>query len=206
HVRAHDDGTATIGAGATLIQVAGGLAPAGVMIPGGTCGSVGIAGLTLGGGQGVTGRRFGLTCDSLRGATVVTADGRILRCDASTHPDLFWALRGGGGGNFGVVTSFHFKTHALERITLFGLTWPWSRAADVLDAWQSWAPAAAHELWSSCRIRWIPSSGASVSVGGAWTGPPSQLSTILDRFIGHVGAAPTSRATNTTAYLDAALS
>jgi len=206
HVRPHPDGTASVGAGATLIQVSGGLAPAGVMVPGGTCGSVGISGLTMGGGQGVTGRRFGLTCDSLIGATVVTADGRTIRCDDSTDADLFWALRGGGGGNFGVVTSFRFKTHSLDRITLFNLSWSWSAAADVLDAWQRWAPTAAHELWSSCRVRWTPSTGASISVGGAWTGAPSSLATVLGRFIGDVGRAPTSRTTTTMAYLDAALS
>jgi FAD binding domain/Berberine and berberine like len=205
-IRPRSDGTATVGAGATLIDVAAGLAPAGVIVPGGTCGSVGIAGLTMGGGQGVTGRRFGLTCDSLRAATVVTADGRTLTCDGSTHADLFWALRGGGGGNFGVVTSFRFKTHALDRITLFTLSWPWSRAADVLDAWQHWAPTAPHELWSSCRVRWIPSSGASISVGGAWTGAPSALTSVLAGFINHVGSAPSTRTTSTMAYLNAALS
>jgi FAD/FMN-containing dehydrogenase len=158
------DGTATVGAGTTLIDLAAGLAPAGVMVPGGTCGSVGISGLTMGGGQGVTDRRFGLTCDSLESATVITADGRVLTCDEGKNADLFWALRGGGGGNFGVVTSFTFRTHRVDRITIFGLSWPWSQAADVLDAWQTWAPASPAELWSSCRVRWIPSSGPSISV------------------------------------------
>ena len=160
----------------------------------------------MGGGQGVTGRRFGLTCDSLRGATVVTADGRTIRCDDSTNADLFWALRGGGGGNFGVATSFTFTTHPLDRVTLFGLSWPWSKAPDVLDAWQSWAPSAPPDLWSSCRVRWIPSSGAGVSVGGAWTGAPSAMTRILDGFVADVGAAPTTRTASTMAYLDAALS
>jgi hypothetical protein len=205
-VRTRSEGTATVGAGATLIDVAAGLAPSGRVVPGGTCGSVGIAGLTLGGGQGVTGRRFGLTCDRLRAATVVTADGRVLTCDDSTNADLFWALRGGGGGNFGVVTSFTFDTHALDRITLFGLSWPWSRAADVLDAWQATAPAAPAESWSSCRVRWVPSTGASISVGGAWTGAPSGLASVIDGFVANVGAAPTTRTAATTTYLDAALS
>jgi FAD binding domain/Berberine and berberine like len=205
-VRAGPDGIATVGAGATLIHVAGGLAPAGVIVPGGTCGSVGISGLTMGGGQGVTGRRFGLTCDSLRGATVVTADGRRISCDGSTNADLFWALRGGGGGNFGVVTSFTFATHPLDRLTLFGLSWPWSEAPDVLDAWQAWAPSAPADLWSSCRVRWIPSTGVSVSIGGAWSGAPSALTRILDGFVADVGAAPTTRFAGTTPYLDAALS
>jgi FAD/FMN-containing dehydrogenase len=194
--------TVTIGAGARLIEVAAGLAPTGRMLPGGTCATVGISGLTMGGGQGVTGRRFGLTCDSLRSATVVLADGSVVTADASTHPDLFWALRGGGGGNFGVVTSFTFATHALARLTAFSLSWPWSRADDVLKAWQTWAPNAPAPLWSSCRLRWIPGSGPSVSVSGAWSAAPAGLAGHLDQLASAVGSAPT-RSVRTMSYLDA---
>jgi FAD binding domain/Berberine and berberine like len=205
-VTPRQDGTATVGAGTTLIEVAAGLDAAGEMIPGGTCGSVGISGLTMGGGQGVTDRRFGLTCDSLTGATVVTADGKVLTCDQVTNADLFWALRGGGGGNFGVVTAFTFRTHDVDRITIFGLSWPWSAAADVLDAWQSWGPAAPPELWSSCRVRWIPSAGPSVSVGGAWLGSPDRLAARLNGLTSAVGSAPSSKTASTMPYLQAALS
>ncbi len=194
--------TATIGAGAGLIDVAAGLAPGGRMIPSGTCATVGISGLTMGGGQGVTGRRFGLTSDSLRGATVVLASGQIVRCDANVHPDLFWALRGGGGGNFGVVTSFTFATHALAHLSVFSLTWPWSRADAVLRAWQVWAPNAPPALWSSCRLRWIPGSGPSVSISGAWTGPPGALTGHLNALAAAVGTAP-GRSVQTMSYLNA---
>ncbi len=194
--------TATIGAGARLIDVAAGLAPSGAMIPSGTCATVGISGLTMGGGQGVTGRRFGLTTDSLRGATVVLADGSVVRCDAESHPDLLWALRGGGGGNFGVVTSFTFATHRLRRLTVFSLSWSWSLADEVLRAWQAWAPDAPPALWSSCRLRWVPGTGPSVSVSGAWTGAPGALTAHLDAFASMVGAAP-SRSVQTMSYLQA---
>ena len=146
-------GTATIGAGARVIDVAAGLAAVGAVIPVGTCATVGISGLTLGGGQGVVGRRFGLTCDSLQAATVVLADGRIVTCDASKDADLFWALRGAGGGNLGVVTSFTFASHPLGAITAFSMSWPWSNAGEVVAAWQTWAPSAPVALWSSCRLR-----------------------------------------------------
>jgi len=195
-------GTATVGAGARLIDVAAGLAPGGAMIPAGTCPTVGVSGLTMGGGQGVTGRRFGLTADSLRGATVVLADGSVVNASAGSHPDLLWALRGGGGGNFGVVTSFTFATHRLKRLTVFSLTWSWSRADDVLRAWQAWAPGAPQALWSSCRLRWIPGSGPSVSVSGAWTGAPGALTSHLDAFASMVGAAP-MRSVQTMSYLQA---
>jgi len=117
-------GTATVGAGAKVIDVAASFASAGSVIPAGTCPTVGISGLTLGGGQGIVGRRFGLTCDSLRAASVVLADGRVVSCDASRQADLFWALRGAGGGNLGVVTSFTFASHPLSAITAFSMPGP----------------------------------------------------------------------------------
>jgi FAD/FMN-containing dehydrogenase len=196
-------GTATIGAGAKVIDVAAGVAATGAVIPVGTCATVGISGLTLGGGQGIVGRRFGLTCDSLRAATVVLADGRIVTCDASNEPDLFWALRGAGGGNFGVVTSFTFSSHPLARITAFSLSWPWSDAKDVVAAWQTWGPNVPAALWSSCRIRWIPGTGPTVSVSGAWSGPPSALASHLDELAAASRHAP-SRSTVTMSPLDAA--
>jgi FAD/FMN-containing dehydrogenase len=116
-------GVATVGAGARLIDVYAALAQHGLVLPAGSCATVGIAGLTMGGGIGVLGRKFGLTCDNLQAAQVVVADGRLLTCNANHEPDLFWALRGGGGGNFGVVTSFTFQAHPVSTqkiITLRG--------------------------------------------------------------------------------------
>src|SRR6476620_11346268 len=194
-------GTATIGAGAKVIDVAAGVAATGAVIPVGTCATVGMSGLTLGGGQGVVGRRFGLTCDSLRAATVVLADGRVVSCDAANEPDLFWALRGAGGGNFGVATSFTFSSHALAGITAFSLSWPWSDAEDVVAAWQTWGPNAPNALWSSCRIRWIPGTGPTVSVSGAWSGSPSALASHLDELAAASRRAP-SRSTVTMSPLD----
>jgi hypothetical protein len=196
-------GTATIGAGAKVIDVAAGLAAAGAVIPVGTCATVGIGGLTMGGGQGIVGRRFGLTCDSLRAATVVLADGRVVTCDASKDADLFWALRGGGGGNLGVVTSFAFASHPLGAITAFSMSWPWTDAADVVAAWQTWGPSAPAALWSSCRLRWIPGSGPSVSLSGAWSGAALGLARHLDELASASRHAP-SRSTVTMSLLDAA--
>ena len=104
-------GLVSVGSGTRLIDLYAGLAPHGVAVPGGSCPSVGIAGLALGGGLGVLGRKFGLTCDNLESAEVVLASGETVNCDATHHSDLFWALRGGGGGSFGVVTQFSFSTH-----------------------------------------------------------------------------------------------
>jgi FAD/FMN-containing dehydrogenase len=141
--------TATIGAGAQLIDVYAGLAAHGATIPGGSCPSVGIAGVTLGGGMGLAGRAFGLTADNLIGVKIVTADGRVRKIDAHHDPDLLWALRGGGGGNFGVVTQFTYRVHPLPgSASDFTVWWPWSAASDAIDAWQGWAPHARDALTS----------------------------------------------------------
>ena len=194
--------TVTIGPGARLIEVATALAQTGGALPGGTCATVGISGLTIGGGQGVLGRNFGLTCDSLTAAEVVLADGSTITANTSNNDDLYWALRGGGGGNFGVVTSFTFATHALQQLTVFSLTWPWSAAEKVTAAWQSWAPAAPPPLWSSLRLRWIPGTGPSVSVAGAWSAAPSGLSVHLQDLATSAGSSPT-QSVRTMSYLAA---
>jgi FAD/FMN-containing dehydrogenase len=139
-------GHAVVGAGARLVDVYAALAAHGRMIPAGTCPSVGIAGLTLGGGHGYASRKLGLACDALTGLTIVTAAGEVLRCDAHRHADLFWACRGGGGGNFGVVTSFTFRTSPVGEVATYVLEWPWAQVHEVVAAWQAFAPHAPDKL------------------------------------------------------------
>ena len=143
---------ATIGAGARLASVYRGLHEYGLTIPAGCGPTVGIAGLTLGGGLGLLGRQYGLTCDRLVAATVVLADGNVLTCDADREADLFWALRGAGGGQFGVVTSLTFAAVPSPAATRFKLTWPRTHAAEVITTWQSWAPDAPDELTASLTV------------------------------------------------------
>src|SRR5919112_3359672 len=102
-------GEAVIGTGVRLLDCYRRLWEHRVTIPAGTCPGIGIAGLTLGGGIGFLSRQYGLTCDNLVTVEVVDADGGTLRASEEQHPDLFWALRGGGGGNFGIATSFTFR-------------------------------------------------------------------------------------------------
>src|SRR5919112_3299873 len=132
-VRVHGD-RAVIGGGTRLAEVYDALAAHGRTIPAGCGPTVGIAGLTLGGGLGILGRRYGLTCDSLLAAGMVLADGRVI--DAGD--DLLWALRGGGAP--GVVTSLTFRTVPAPDSTAFRLTFPATAATDVLDAWQQALP------------------------------------------------------------------
>jgi FAD/FMN-containing dehydrogenase len=128
-------GSATVGPGSQLIDVYRRLARSGATIPAGSCPSVGIGGHALGGGMGLAGRRFGLTCDNVTALRIVTADGRLLQCDADTNPDLFWACRGGGGGNFGIVTRFQLKTHPVGSASWFFVTWPWAGDGGVIAPW-----------------------------------------------------------------------
>src|SRR3712207_708738 len=134
-------GVATVGAGARLADGYDSLSEHGLTISAGCGPSVGIAGLTLGGGLGILGRKYGLTADHLLGAQIVLADGRIVECADHHDEDLFWALRGAGGCNRGVVTSLTFNSILAPDATNFHLLWPRTDAAVVIDAWQTWAPA-----------------------------------------------------------------
>ncbi|TCO44555.1 FAD/FMN-containing dehydrogenase [Kribbella antiqua] len=146
------DDVAVVGAGTRLSRLYDALDAVGVTIPAGCGPTVGIAGLTLGGGIGVLGRSHGLTCDSLLAAEVVLADGRIVTCSAEQDSDLFWALRGAGGGQFGVVTRLWFSTLPTPVATRFHLTWSRADAVGVIDSWQHWAPYAWDELSASLRV------------------------------------------------------
>jgi FAD/FMN-containing dehydrogenase len=130
-----DGTTVRVGAGAIWGDVAKALAPHGLGISSGDTKSVGVGGLTLGGGIGWMVREYGLAIDSLVGATVVLPSGDIVRASADENPDLFWALRG-GGGNFGVVTTFEFEAHPLDGVVFGTLTYGVDRTAEVLRGWR----------------------------------------------------------------------
>ncbi|MEV0617020.1 FAD-binding oxidoreductase [Nonomuraea sp. NPDC050404] len=194
-------GRAVIGAGAKLIDVYDRLSRHGVSIPAGTCPTVGIAGLALGGGIGVLSRKYGLTCDSLESVRLVTADGRTLTCDAQHNAGLYWACSGGGGGNFGVAVSFTFRTHPATDLSVFFLRWPWARARAAVRAWQSWAPGAPDELWSSLHLT-RSASGLSVEIAGTYAGRKPALDRLLAPLVKEVGR-PSSRSVRTHSHLEA---
>ena len=173
------DGRAAVAAGAHLLDVYTALAARGRMVPGGTCPTVGVGGLTQGGGIGLSGRKFGLTCDNLLEATVVLADGSVAVANAHQHQDLFWALRGGGGGNFGIVTRFVFRTHPASNVTTYSLEWPWSDAKKVVQAWQQLAPHAPDELASVLNVNAVSGGGASITSAGQFFGSETALRSLL---------------------------
>jgi len=137
-----DSDTVSVGGGCTWAQVDQATSEHGRATPSGIISTTGVGGLTLGGGLGHLTRRFGLTVDSLISADVVLADGSRVRASAEEHPDLFWALRG-GGGNFGVVTSFEFRTHPVGEAVMAGPTfWPVEQTPEVLAFYREFLPAA----------------------------------------------------------------
>jgi FAD/FMN-containing dehydrogenase len=194
--------TATIGAGARLIDVYARLWEHGLTIPAGTCASVGIAGLALGGGLGYSSRKLGLTCDNVRAIRVVTAAGKALNCNSRQNADLLWASRGGGGGSFGVVTSFTFRAHPVSNVTTYAIDWPWEDAEEALVAWQRFAPRAPDELFSTLAL----SSSArrpQVRSSGQFFGTEVTLRSLLTPLIG--AGRPTRVALRTRSFMDAAL-
>lgn len=188
------DGLVTIGAGARLGDVYDALIEHGVTIPAGCGPSVGIAGLTLGGGLGILGRTHGLTCDHLVAAQVVLTDGRIIVCDEQQDGDLFWALRGAGAGNFGVVTAFVFRPITAPSSTAFQVLWPASQAVAVISAWQNWAPAAPDGLAASLLLTagGDPAQPAVLKVFGAMLGTEADTLNLLEELADKAEVEPVS--------------
>jgi len=182
---------ATVGAGVRLGTLYDALQEHGLTIPAGCGSTVGIAGLTLGGGIGVLGRKYGLTCDRLRRAEVVMADGRVVACDEHAEEELFWALRGAGGGNFCVVTSFVFHTVPAPAATVFHLGWPLAHAAEAVEAWQAWAPTAPDELDATLRVSAVGDMRPPVvDLFGIVLGGEADAAEPLDDLVARVGAEP----------------
>lgn len=199
--------TAHLGAGASLVEVYAGLGATGRGIAGGSCPTVGIAGLTQGGGVGVLTRAHGLTCDAVTAMKVVTADGTVRTVDAHHDPDLFWALRGGGGGHLGVVTSFTMKTFAAPTISTLFLAWPFAQAQQVVPAWLASAPTADRRLWSTMKLLGGSSHtlGPVLFLSATWVGDPNAFARAIQPLL-KVVPTPTSDVSHVRSYLDTMLS
>jgi len=144
--------SARVGPGALLSQFDGEAQAFGLVTPAGTVSHTGVAGLTLGGGIGRLARKYGLACDNLLSADVVTADGRLVHASDTENADLMWALRG-GGGNFGVVTSFEFRLHASPQVLLGGpIIYPLEQARDVLRAFADFSAGAPDEVYTDVML------------------------------------------------------
>lgn len=146
---------ATVGSGAVWEQVVEPAAAHGLVALHGSSPDVGVSGYCLGGGVGWLARRHGLASSALTAVEVVTPDGTLVRADADNEPDLFWALRG-GGGNFGVVTSLEMRLFPLTEVVAGWLIWPWEESHRVLSAWSAWTETTPDAVTSVARMLQLP--------------------------------------------------
>ena len=172
---------ATVGGGALLRFLDQAAQAHGLATTAGNVSHTGVGGLTLGGGMGWLARQFGLACDNVEACTVVTADGETLRATATDHPDLFWALRG-GGGNFGVVTEFEFRLHPVAGDALVvELTFEADEAFEPMRRWRDLLPDAPRQATLTADAITIEGR-PMVAIGYVWVGEPeagmSYLSTM----------------------------
>lgn len=169
----------TMQGGARVEDVSAALAPFGVSITQGRCPSLGLAGLILGGGLGLSMRGHGLTCDLLQQTEVVTSEGLIKTCSREQNEDLFWAARGGGGGNFAVHTSFTLKTFPVADIVVFRISWS-KDLADVLPTLLSLLPEAEDGLGCEVSVTATPGAPLRLELMGQLVGEQDRLLDLLD--------------------------
>ena len=152
----------------------------GLVTPLGTVSHTGVGGLVTGGGFGRVARRFGLAIDNVTALDIVTADGQLRRASKDENPDLYWGVRG-GGGNFGIVTSFEFRLHPMARQVIGGsIMYPLARAKDVLDAYADYAPKAPDELNLDCIVTQPPGNAPGMAgFSVCYSGPPSGVERAL---------------------------
>jgi hypothetical protein len=149
---------AKVGGGALWSDLDGAAQQHGLAVPGGVVSDTGVAGLTLGGGYGWLRRKYGLSCDSLVEAELVTADGRVLKASADENPDLYWAIRG-GGGNFGIVTTFTFELYEVGPEVAFAATfYPLEDAGQIMRGWREYVEGAPDEVTSVCVTLTFPAN------------------------------------------------
>lgn len=145
-----------LGAGCRLQDVIEKLGEIDFAIPTGTCPTVGVTGLTLGGGVGLLTRTYGLTCDSVKKIILLNAKNEIIEVDRQNHPDLFWALKGGGNGSYGIVLGFVFKMHYIPIVSYFELLWKWEpvQAFEIIQAWMNWVKTLPDSITTSMRLEY----------------------------------------------------
>ncbi|MHA0856380.1 FAD-binding oxidoreductase [Paenibacillus sp. CMAA1364] len=172
------DGTAVVETGNTVGRIAKSLAAKGFMSPFGDSPTVGIGGITLGGGIGPLQRTIGLISDNLISVEMVDAKGRVIQASKKRNSDLLWASRGGGGGNFGIYTKYKLKVRrSPETATVFKVIWPWNQFEKVLKAWQRWAPCVDTRLGSEINVG--PKIGGNVEMEGVFLGSQSEAIRLL---------------------------
>jgi FAD binding domain/Berberine and berberine like len=170
--------TARAGPGLTLGELDRGTQQWGLATPLGVMSGTGIAGLTLGGGLGWLNGRFGLACDNLLAAEVVTADGAVVQAGPQEHPGLYWALRG-GGGNFGVVTAFTYRLHPVGPVLAGTVSYPWAAAREVLLFHDEFVASAPDELSTAVSLGLDGDGRPALAIALCWSGDPETGERVL---------------------------
>jgi FAD/FMN-containing dehydrogenase len=194
-----DRKSVAIGSGSSLGSVYDALASSHLAIPAGSCFPVGVAGHSLGGGFGLLGRPFGLACDSILSMEAVDASGTILTASEQENTDLFWALRGGGNGNFGVVTNFNFRTSSVNMVAKFAITWtkPVVQAVKIVQAWQQWLENVPSSITGTLHLTKAKGGLIQVHMAGLSVQSESSVKAELKRLQSLAGAANVSTTTMT---------
>jgi FAD/FMN-containing dehydrogenase len=164
---------ATARGGALLSGLDSAALAKGMVTTAGVVSHTGVGGYTLGGGFGRLNRKYGLTIDNVTGAEIVTADGKVRRISAEEEPDLFWAIRG-GGGNFGVATEFEYQLHPFDRNVLSGsIVWPVDQARDILEFYAEWSEGLSDEMYVGPTIATTPDGVRIIMVDVVYNGDPA---------------------------------
>ncbi len=196
---------ATIGAGMTNLPLYAALWPERMAVPAGTCPTVGISGLALGGGFGRLSTLHGLTSDNLLGVRMIGADGKVVVADEEQNSDLLWACRGGGGGNFGVAVELSFRLHPVDMpFTDIEYTFAWPSALRVLRAWQTWIaelPPQGHSELQLINGAPVPGGGAVIKVDFTYAGQPEQAERLARALLGAAVSEPLHAATTTGSFV-----
>ncbi|MFJ1752877.1 FAD-dependent oxidoreductase [Kitasatospora sp. NPDC088134] len=182
--------TATIGPGAMNVQILDALSPYGLVVSEGGCPTVSAGGFLQGGGYGFLTRPTGMACDALVSAEVVLADGSVVTASANHNPNLFWALRGGGGGNFGIVTKYTVTPHVGDQMAITNLIFPYDRAADVLYGVNQWLVNAPRTIGGGGYLVQpdaAPGTVPNLNVMLASRGTPAELATEAARLLALTG-------------------
>lgn len=199
--------TVRVGPGSQSVDALSALAPLGLQLVTGTCPTVRAGGFISGGGVGFQTRPFGTASDQVVSAKVVLADGRIVNCSATSEPDLYWAVRGGGGGNFGIVVDFEVRPVEAPRMVTYNTLWSYEDAPAVIAAWQAWMLEASRKLGSSLFV--LPPGGGGtageplIRIYGGHHGTEAELTAALAELTERAGVQPVSSTTHDDSFSEA---
>lgn len=174
----NDDTEVKVGPAVRFRKLYPALAERKLVVPAGICDDVAVGGHALGGGNGYLHRFLGASCDKVIGLKLIDHSGRLIHANAEENPDLFWALRGAGNANFGMVIEYTYRTTKVENFSTFAVTWKWEHYRNHFSRWQNWAPYADTRLTSTFTLY-----KNEITAMGMFAGPKEELLSLLPDFI-----------------------